>query len=98
MIALGHERRTFPLPDWMASGAEGELTRVQFDAPSFYIDNKGAYFHCDADTPDKVPADTLRNAVQGFAKIYTDIDKMELKDLQAPPSERPGAAEHDQGQ
>ena len=81
-----------------ASGAEGELTRVQFDAPSFYIDNKGAYFHCDADTPDKVPADTLRNAVQAFAKIYTDIDKMDLKDLQAPPSERPGAVEHDQGQ
>jgi hypothetical protein len=94
-----HDLATFGMPTQRsASGAEGELTRVQFDAPSFYIDNKGAYFHCDADTPDKVPADTLRNAVQAFAKIYTDLDKLELKDLQAPPSERAGAAEHDQGQ
>lgn len=94
-----HDLATFGMPTQLkASGAEGELTKVQYDAPSFYIDNKGVYFHCDADTPDKVPAETLRNAVQAFAKIYTDLDKIDLKDLQAPPTERPGAAEHDQGQ
>lgn len=94
-----HDLATFGMPSQLAgSGAEGELTKVQFDAPSFYVDNKGIFFHCDADTPDKVPASTLKNAVQAFAKIYDDVNKLELKDLQAPPSERPGAAASDQGQ
>lgn len=94
-----HDLATFGMPTQLAgSGAEGELTKVQFDAPSFYVDNKGIFFHCDADTPDKVPASTLKNAVQAFAKIYDDVNKLELKDLQAPPSERPGAAASDQGQ
>jgi hypothetical protein len=89
---LVHDMATFGMPTQIAaSGAEGELTKVQFDAPSFYIDNKGAFFHCDADTPDKVPPNVLRNAVQAFAKIFNDVNQLELKDLQAPPSERPGA-------
>jgi len=89
-----HDFATFGVPTQLgAGGAEGELTKVQFDAPSFYIDNKGIFFHCDADTPDKVPANGLRNAVQAFAKIYNEINKFDLKDLQAPPSERPGAEE-----
>ena len=96
---VAHDMATFGMPSQLSgSGAEGELTKVQFDAPSFYIDNKGIFFHCDGDTPDKVPASTLKNAVQAFAKIYNDINKLELKDLQAPPSERPGAVDPDQGQ
>jgi peptidase M28-like protein len=84
---------TFGVPTQIAAGgAEGELTQVQFDAPSFYIDNKGIFFHTDADTPDKVPVSALKNAVQAFVKIYDDINTLDLKDLQAPPSERPGAA------
>jgi hypothetical protein len=89
-----HDFATFGVPTQLgAGGAEGELTKVQFDAPSFYIDNKGIFFHCDTDTPDKVPANGLKNAVQAFAKIYNDINKLDLKDLQAPPSQRPGAEE-----
>jgi hypothetical protein len=30
--------------------------------------------------------------VQAFAKIYDDINMVDLKDLQPPPSDRPGAA------
>ena len=64
----------------------GQLARLQFDAPSFYLHNKGVYYHCDQDTPDKVPESTLRNAVQAFAKIFNDVNKLDLKDLQPPPS------------
>ena len=84
---------TFGVPTQIAgAGSAGQLARVQFDAPSFYLHNKGVYYHCDQDTPDKVPESTLRNAVQAFAKIFNDVNKLDLSDLQPPPSSRPGAA------
>ena len=84
---------TFGVPTQLAQGGSaGEAANVQFDAPSFYLDNKGTFFHTDADTPDKIPASGLRNAAQAFAKIYNDINMLDLKDLQAPPSDRPAAA------
>lgn len=90
---------TFGVPTQiMGAGSAGQLARLQFDAPSFYLHNKGVYYHCEGDTPDKVPESTLRNAVQAFAKIFNDINKVDLKDLQPPPSSRPGAASLDQGQ
>jgi hypothetical protein len=88
---------TFGVPTQIAGGGSaGQLARLQFDAPSFYLHNKGVYYHCDGDTPDKVPESTLRNAVQAFAKIFNDVNKLDLKDLQPPPSSRPGAAESSQ--
>jgi hypothetical protein len=83
---------TFGVPTQIAgAGSAGQLARVQFDAPSFYLHNKGVYYHCDLDTPDKVPESTLRNAVQAFAKIFNDVNKLDLSDLQPPASSRPGA-------
>lgn len=82
----------------MGGGSAGQLARLQFDAPSFYLHNKGVYYHCDADTPDKVPEAALKNTVQAFAKIFNDVNKVDLKDLQPPPSSRPGAADADRGQ
>jgi len=32
-----------------------------------------------------VPATGLRTAVQAFAKIFDDVNKVDLKDLQPPP-------------
>jgi hypothetical protein len=88
---------TFGVPTQiMGAGSAGQLARLQFDAPSFYLHNKGVYYHCDQDTPDKVPESTLRNTVQAFAKIFNDINKLDAKDLLPPPASRPGAA--DQGQ
>lgn len=82
----------FGVPTQIAGGGSaGQLARLQFDAPSFYLHNKGVYYHCDEDTPDKVPESVLKNAVQAFAKIFNDVNKLDLKDLQAPPSSRPGA-------
>lgn len=89
----------FGVPTQTAGGGSaGQLARLQFDAPSFYLHNKGVYYHCEGDTPDKVPESTLRNAVQAFAKIFNDVNKIDLKDLQPPPASRPGAASLDQGQ
>ena len=84
---------TFGVPTQLIQGGSaGEAANVQFDAPSFYLDNKGTFYHTDSDTPDKIPAGGLRNVVQAFAKIYDDVNTVELKDLQPPPSDRPGAA------
>ena len=96
---VAHDFATFGVPTQIgAGGMESQLTKVQFDAPSFYLVDKNFFFHSEADTPDKVVAGALRNVVQAFAKIYNDVNKLELKDLQAPPSERPGAVGSDQGQ
>ncbi|MEP7308538.1 MAG: M28 family peptidase [Acidobacteriota bacterium] len=62
-------------------GSAGELRAVQFDAPSFYLHNKGVYYHASADTVDVVPATGLRTATQAFAKIFDDINRVDLKDL-----------------
>ncbi len=76
---------TFGVPTQLAEGGSpGELSSVQFDAPSFYLHNKGVYYHADADTPDVVPVDGMRNAVQAIAKIFNDVNQVDLKDLQAP--------------
>ena len=83
---------TFGVPTQIeGAGSSGQLRHVQFDAPSLYLHNKGVYYHCDADTPDKVPESALRNAVQAFAKIFNDVNEADLKDLQPPMSSRPGA-------
>jgi hypothetical protein len=70
----------------MPGGSAGELRAVQFDAPSFYLHNKGVYYHASNDTPDVVPATGLRTAVQAFAKIFDDVNRLDLQDL------RPAAA------
>ena len=78
----------FGVPTQIAEGgSSGELVQMQFDAPSFYLHNKGVYYHADADTPDVVPAEGMRNAVQAIAKIFNDVNKVDLKDLQ-PPADR----------
>ena len=80
----------FGIPTQTAGGGSaGQLARIQFDAPSFYLHNKGVFYHSDADVPAIVPADGLRTAVQAFVKIFNDVNKVNLKDLQPPPSSMP---------
>jgi hypothetical protein len=64
-------------------GSAGELRAVQFDAPSFYLHNKGVYYHASADTVDVVPATGLRTATQAFAKIFDDVNTVSLKELRS---------------
>jgi hypothetical protein len=66
-------------------GSAGELRAIQFDSPSFYLHNKGVYYHADNDLPAVVPATGLRTAVQAFARIFDEVNKVDLKDLQPPP-------------
>jgi hypothetical protein len=64
-------------------GSSGQLRSVQWDAPSFYLHNKGVYYHSSADTSDVVPAEGLKTATQAFAKIFDDINRIDLNDLRA---------------
>lgn len=64
-----------------AGGSAGQLRPVQWDAPSFYLHNKGVYYHADADTPDIVPAEGLRTATQAFARIFDVINELGLNEL-----------------
>jgi hypothetical protein len=73
-------------------GSAGELRAVQFDAPSFYLHNKGVYYHASNDTPDVVPATGLRTAVQAFAKIFDDVNKLDLPELRSAPVAAPATA------
>jgi hypothetical protein len=76
----------FGVPTQLApGGSPGELRAVQFDAPSFYLHNKGVYYHASNDTPEVVPATGLRTAVQAFAKIFDDVNQVDLKDLRPAP-------------
>jgi hypothetical protein len=80
----------FGVPTQIAGGGSaGQLARIQFDAPSFYLHNKGVFYHSDADVPGVVPEGALRNAVQAFVKIFSDVNKVDLKNLQPPPSSMP---------
>ena len=88
----------FGVPTQIAgAGSAGQLARIQFDAPSFYLHNKGVFYHSDADVPSIVPEDSLRNAVQAFCKIFNDVNKLSLGELQPPASAKPKATS-DQGQ
>jgi len=88
----------FGVPTQIAgAGSAGQLARIQFDAPSFYLHNKGVFYHSDADVPSIVPEDSLRNAVQAFCKIFNDVNKLNLGELQPPASAKPKATS-DQGQ
>ena len=62
-------------------GSPGELRAIQWDAPSFYLHNKGVYYHSSADTVEVVPAEGLRTAVQAFARIFDEVNQLELREL-----------------
>jgi hypothetical protein len=73
----------FGVPTQIApGGSAGQLRSVQWDAPSFYLHNKNVFYHASNDTPDAVHATGLRTAVQAFSKIFDDVNKLELEDLQ----------------
>lgn len=65
-------------------GSAGELRAIQWDSPSFYLHNKGVYYHTTADTVEVVPAEGLRTATQAFARIFDEVNQLELEELQPP--------------
>ena len=62
-------------------GSPGELRAVQWDAPSFYLHNKGIYYHASNDLVSVIPATGLRTATQAFARIFDELNKLDLSAL-----------------
>jgi len=63
----------------------GELSLVYRYAPSMQLIDRILY-HSEMDTDEYVPAAGLERATRAYAKIMDGVNKMDLKDLQAPPS------------
>ncbi len=66
---------SFPSPSSLIQSASwmGSLTRAQ--------EKGAAALFIVLAIPGNVPAEGLRTATQAFAKIFDDIDRLELKDL-----------------
>jgi hypothetical protein len=71
-----------PIYDRGERGAAGEIGRIQNLAPSMQLIDTGLYWHSDRETPDIIPADGLAATTRAYAKIISDINALDLKDLQ----------------
>jgi hypothetical protein len=69
-----------------AGSAAGEMGRYQNHAPSMQVIDTGYYWHSDHETPDIIPPPALAAITRAYAKIITDLNKVEIKDLQRPAS------------
>jgi hypothetical protein len=72
--------------DTPARSAAGEMGRYQTLAPSMQVIDTGYYWHSDHETPDIIPPTALAAITRAYAKIITDLNKVEIKDLQRPPA------------
>lgn len=63
----------------------GELGPVHTFAPSMQLIDRILY-HTSLDTDEYVPAAGLERAARAYAKIIDDVNKVDLKDLRAPPA------------
>ncbi len=64
--------------------AAGEIGRIQNLAPSMQLIDTGLYWHSDRETPDIIPADGLAATTRAYAKIISDVNGLDLKELQRP--------------
>jgi hypothetical protein len=53
-------------------------------APSMQVIDTGYYWHSDHETPDIIPPTALANITRAYAKIITEVNRVDLKDLQRP--------------
>ena len=65
-----------------AGSAAGEIGRIQNLAPSMQLIDTGLYWHSDRETSDIIPESGLAAVTRAYAKVVTDINAVELKDLQ----------------
>jgi hypothetical protein len=72
--------------DTPARTAAGEMGRYQTLAPSMQVIDTGYYWHSDHETPDIIPPTALAAITRAYAKIITDLNKVEIKDLQRAPA------------
>jgi hypothetical protein len=84
-IVLGAYRSFgVPIYDRGERGAAGEIGRIQNLAPSMQLIDTGLYWHSDKETPEIIPADGLAATTRAYAKIISDVNGLDLKDLQRP--------------
>jgi hypothetical protein len=72
--------------DRPARTAAGEMGRYQTLAPSMQVIDTGYYWHSDHETPEIIPPTALAAITRAYAKIITDLNLVEIKALQRPPS------------
>ncbi|HTS78935.1 MAG TPA: M28 family peptidase [Bryobacteraceae bacterium] len=65
-------------------GAAGEMGRYQNLAPSMQVIDTGLYWHSDFETPEIIPPTGLAAITRAYAKIITDVNGVDLADLQRP--------------
>ena len=64
--------------------AGGEMAPYYQLAPSLQLIEGNLYWHTDRESAEFVPATGLAAATRAYAKIITDVNRLELKDLQRP--------------
>jgi hypothetical protein len=69
-----------------ARTAAGEMGRYQAHAPSMQVIDTGYYWHSDHETPEIIPPSALAAITRAYAKIITDLNRVDIKDLQRPVS------------
>jgi hypothetical protein len=52
------------------------------NTPSLQLIDQGFYWHSDHETSDLIPAPGLEATTRAYAKIITDVNGIDLKDLQ----------------
>ena len=62
----------------------GEMGRYFQYAPSLQVIDTGLYWHSDHETSDLIPAPGLAAITRAYAKIISDVNAVDLKDLQRP--------------
>jgi hypothetical protein len=62
----------------------GEMGRYFQYAPSLQVIDTGLYWHSDHETSDIIPAPGLAAITRAYAKIITDVNAIDLQDLQRP--------------
>jgi hypothetical protein len=78
---------TYAVPERTAAG---EMGRYQNHAPSMQVIDTGLYWHSDHETPEIIPPTGLAAITRAYAKIITEVNRVDLKDLERPVASRGG--------
>jgi len=68
--------------------AGGEMAPYYLLAPSLQLIEGNLYWHTDRETADYVPPTGLAASTRAYAKIISDVNQLDLKDLQRPPTKQ----------
>jgi hypothetical protein len=74
---------TYDVPERTAGG---EIGRYYQYAPSLQVIDTGLYWHSDHETAEIIPPTELAAVTRAYAKIISEVNTVDLKDLQRPAS------------